>query len=61
MTETAPKPMPIQYYRKLPVVIAAIQWDGTLAGMRGIEKAFPQASTHGKPAGTPAVGWRKNK
>ena len=32
-------------YRKKPVVIDAIQWDGTLSGWRKIESAFPKMRT----------------
>jgi len=45
MKDDVTKPLPIQHYSKLPVVISAIQWDGTLAGVRGIEKAFPEMHT----------------
>ena len=35
-------------FRKNPVVIEAIQWDGTLSGSTQIEFAFPRMNTTGK-------------
>lgn len=32
-------------YRKKPVVIEAIQWDGTFEGMQKIKEAFPKLET----------------
>ncbi len=32
-------------FRKKPVVIDAIQWDGTLSGVRAIEAALPTLQT----------------
>lgn len=46
-------------YRKKPVVIEAIQWDGTMEGCQTIEAAFPEmmlSSRVTSPNGS-VVGW----
>ena len=46
-------------FRKKPVVIDAIQWDGTLSGLRAIEAVLPTIDTRGVTAHPPSntVSW----
>jgi hypothetical protein len=50
-----------QYYSKLPVVIQAVQWNGTLSGVGDIAKAFPKlhtASISSYPPNDSVSDWR---
>ena len=48
-------------FRKKPVVIDAVQWDGTLSGLRAIEAALPTLNTtalSSHEGRNEARGWR---
>lgn len=48
MTTENPSPAPAHRFRKRPVVISAIQWDGTESGIQRIKALFPDLDTCSK-------------